>query len=110
MPVKKTTITAFYLFFSLLLAAQEATGVQSEIRKMSRETDPVKSVAMKNRIIKEFKLDTVKDSETIDLLNGNVAVAFAMKKNYAEFDKYISLIRNFQPMHPVCIRSADRIE
>lgn len=82
------------LFNSLLLTAQEATGIQSEIRKMSKETDPAKCVVMKNRIIQDYKLDSLKDSETLDMLNGNVAVAFARKKNYPEFEKYIGLIKN----------------
>jgi peroxiredoxin len=94
MHLKSIIITAFYLLTSLLLDAQEVTGLQSAIREMSMEKDPLKSVIIKNRIIKDFKLDSLKDSETIDLLNGNIAVAFAMKKDYIEFEKYISLIRN----------------
>ena len=85
---------AILLFTGLMLSAQEATGIQSAMRAMSKETDPHKSVGIKNRIINDFKLDSIKDSETIDLLNGNVAIAFAMKKDYAEFTNYIGLIKN----------------
>jgi len=91
---KKIAITLFYLFVSMLLAAQESTGIQSEIRNMGKEKDPYKSISIRNRIIKDYRLDTLKDSETLDLLNGTVAVAFVLKKNYPEFEKYISLIRN----------------
>ncbi|MDD4645304.1 MAG: TlpA disulfide reductase family protein [Bacteroidales bacterium] len=94
MNLRIIAIAACYLIANLPLSAQEITGVQSEIRKMSKETDPFQSVVTKNRIIKDYKLDSLKDSETIDLLNGNVAIAFVKKKNYPEFEKYISLIRN----------------
>ncbi len=94
MYLKKTILTVLYLCTSLLLSAQEVTGIQSDIRKMSKEKDPYKSVMIRDRIISDYKLDSKKDSETIDLLNGNIAIAFAMKKNYPEFEKYISLIKN----------------
>jgi len=94
MHIKTIIITTFYLFTSIVLTTQEVTGIQADIRRMSKETDPHKSVIIKNRIINDYKLDSLKDSETIDLLNGNIAVAFAMKKNYKEFEKYIGLIKN----------------
>ncbi len=102
-------ITAFYLFTSLSLTAQEATGIQSAIREMSKETDPYKSVNIKNRIINDYKLDSLKDSETIDLLKGNIAVAFALKKNYIEFEKQISLIKNKFNQTSICSLAADEL-
>ena len=94
MHIKKITIAVFYLFTSLLLTAQEATGIQSAIRAMSKETDPYKSIVIMNRIINDYKLDSLNDSEILDLLNGNIAVAFARKKSFTEFNKYIGLIKN----------------
>jgi peroxiredoxin len=94
MQMKRIAFAAIFLVTSLLLSAQESTGIQSAIREMSKEKDPDKSILIKNRIINEYKLDSLKDSEIIDLLNGNVALSFAMKKKYPEFEKHISLIKN----------------
>jgi peroxiredoxin len=94
MQLKQIILTVIYLSASLFLNAQEVTGLQSEIRRMSRETDPYKSVTIMDQMIRDHKLDSLKDSETIDLLKGNVAIAFVLKKNYPEFEKYIGLIKN----------------
>lgn len=94
MHFKKIIITAIYLFTSLVLNAQEATGIQAEIRKMSKETDPGQCVYMRNQFIQGYKLDSLKDSETIDLLNGMVAIAYAKRKQYQEFEKFIGFIKN----------------
>ena len=94
MYLKNIFITILYLFTGLFLAAQEVTGIQADIRAMSKETDPAKIIVMKEEIIDEYALDSLKDSETIDLLNGTIAVAFAMQKNYREYEKYIDLIKD----------------
>jgi peroxiredoxin len=94
MPLKRFIAILFILFPGLFLSAQEVTGIQADIRKMSKETDPVKTEEIRNQIIRDYKLDNVKDAETIDMLNGSVAIAFVMKKNYPAFEKYISLIKN----------------
>lgn len=82
------------LFFCAFLSAQELTKMQVDIRKMNKELDPLKSIMIKDQIIKDYKLDSLNDIETIDLLNGTVAIAFVRKKNFSEFEKYISLIQN----------------
>lgn len=94
MLLKKVIAVSVFLFTGLFPDAQEVTGIQADIRRMSKEEDPKKSLNLRNQIIREYKLDSLKDAETIDMLNGNVAVAFAMKKNYPEFEKYINRIKN----------------
>ncbi|UGU15474.1 TlpA family protein disulfide reductase [Sinomicrobium kalidii] len=94
MNLKKVIIAISCLFAGTFLTAQEVTGIQADIRAMTKETDPEKAIVIKDRIIKEYDLDTLKDSETMDMLNGNVALAFVMKKNYKEFEKYIGKIKN----------------
>lgn len=94
MHLKKITFVVFSAFSTLLLSAQEVTGLHADIRKMTKETDPLKAIVIKNEIIKNYKIDTLKDSETSDLLNGIIAVAFAEKKEYAQLEKYIALIHN----------------
>ncbi len=94
MHLKKIIITSIYLLTSIVLNAQEATGIQAEIRKMSKEADPGQCVYMRNQFIQGYKLDSLKDSETIDLLNGTVAIAYAKRKQYQEFEKFIGFIKN----------------
>lgn len=86
--------SSFFLFIGLFISAQEVTGVQADIRELTKEKDPSLSVAKRNQIIEEYNLDTEKDSETIDILNGTVAIAYVLKKDYKDFEKYIGLINN----------------
>jgi thiol-disulfide isomerase/thioredoxin len=74
--------------------AQEMSALDSAIQHLSKEKDPQKTVLMMNRIIKDFRLDKNKDAETFDLLYGTAAINFAMHRNYAQFEKYMGLIRN----------------
>lgn len=91
---KKLLINSIFILSSFILFAQELNELQVQIREMSKETDPIKSIAIRDQIIKDFKLERVKDAETFDMLNGNIALAFAMKGNYTEIDKYIDQIQN----------------
>ena len=94
MYLKKPAITFLFILASFLVFSQEATGIVADVREMSKETDPLKCIRIKERIIKDYKLDSLKDAETIDMLNGTVAIAFVMKKQYREFTEYIGLIKN----------------
>ncbi len=91
---KKLLASAFFFIMSFIIGAQEVSRLQTDLRTMSKESDPLKSIEMKDQIMKEHQLDKTKDAETIDMLNGNIALAFGMKKNYQEFEKYINLIKN----------------
>jgi thiol-disulfide isomerase/thioredoxin len=79
--------------FSLSLRAQQNT-LGAQVQAMTQEKDPYKSVVLLNKIIADNKLDSVKDAETIDILKGNVAVAFLRKKQFAEFKKYVNAMKN----------------
>ena len=94
MYMKRVTLISFFLFASILVNAQEVTGIHADIRKMSKETDPSKSIIIRDQIIKDYNLNSLKDAETIDLLNGIVGIAFVRVKNYEGFEKYIDLIQN----------------
>ncbi len=74
--------------------AQEVSALDSAIQQMAKEKNPQQSVVMMNRIIEKFKLDKVKDAETMDVLYGTAAVNFALNHQYSKFEKYIGLIRN----------------
>lgn len=93
--LSKRVVSIFlFLCTGLFTAAQEVTGIQAEIRSMSKEPDPEKSIILMNKIISDYRLDSLKDVETIDMLHGTVAIAFVMKKNYTQFEKYIQRIKN----------------
>lgn len=91
---KKTIALLFFVLTSLFLTAQELTGIQADIRSLTQEKDPLKSEVIRKQIIRDYKLDSLKDSETIDILNGSVAIAFVMNKDYPKFNYYIGLIKN----------------
>jgi thiol-disulfide isomerase/thioredoxin len=92
--MRKYIVLALMLTSVLSASAQEISQIQLDIREMIKETDPLKSIAIKEQIISKYKLDKVKDAETIDLLNGNVAIAFLKNKQYQAFESYIDLIEN----------------
>lgn len=87
-------LAAIFLWPGLSSFAQEESGLDSAIHRLSEEKDPQKTVLLMNGIIKEHRLDKNKDAETLDVLYGTAAVNFAMNHNYSQFEKYIGLIRN----------------
>ena len=80
--------------FSLLVSAQQPGTLMDQMKGMTKEHDPEKSIVLMNRIITDNKLDTVKDAETIDVLKGNVAMAFLRDHQYNAFKKYIGEMKN----------------
>jgi thiol-disulfide isomerase/thioredoxin len=91
----KTYIVLSLILTSILTAsAQEISNIQLDIREMIKETNPGKSIALKEQIISKYKLEQGKDAEIIDLLNGNVAIAYLKNRKYIEFESYIDKIEN----------------
>jgi peroxiredoxin len=87
----------FILFFTAMglgSFAQEVSGLDTAIIRLTKEKDPQRSVSMMDSIVQLYGLHRPEDAETLDMLYGTVAVNFAMKGNYNQFDKYIGLIRN----------------
>lgn len=74
--------------------AQVSALLQDELKIMAKETDPEKISAMKDRIINEYHLIPGKDSEAIDILNGNLALAFLKVKQYKKFEEFVDHIKN----------------
>ena len=83
-----------FLWTGFSASAQEVSGLDSAMHRLSEEKDPQKTVVMMNQVIKDYRLDKNKDAETFDVLYGTAAVNFAMNRNYAQFEKYIGLMRN----------------
>ena len=85
---------AVFLWIGISASAQELSGLDSAMHRLTEEKDPQKTVVMMNKIIKEYKLNKNKDAETFDALYGAVAVNFAMKHQYDQYEKYIGLMHN----------------
>lgn len=90
----RTIIPAILCCFVFAAQAQQAGTLAEQLKIMSKETDPHKSVALMHSIISNNKLDSIKDAETIDVIKGNVAISFLNKGEYKEFEKYIGMMKN----------------
>lgn len=90
----RTIIPTILCCFVFAARAQEGGTLAEQLKIMSKETDPHKSVALMHSIISNNRLDTVKDAETIDVIKGNVAISFLNKGEYKEFEKYIGMMKN----------------
>lgn len=96
--LKKKTIST--LLLSLLFGlswnakAQTSQTLQSRIQLMAKETDPEKNVLSLHSIIRDYKLDTVKNAEDIDVLKGQVAISFLKAGAFLKFEVYLGSISN----------------
>jgi len=85
----KYTLLAILSFLCLSLSAQNSS-LMEQIKNMTGETDPEKSVVLMKKIIKDNNLDAIKDEETIDMLKGTVALTYLKKGEYTAFKRYIN--------------------
>lgn len=74
--------------------AQINDTLMKEIRVLNEENDPAVSKKMMENIIEKFQLKEKKDTETIDMLKGAVAMDYLAAGDYKEFDKMIGSINN----------------
>lgn len=92
--------TATKLFLSVLFwislnaNAQNYIALNKQIQEMNKVKNPNASVLEMKRIIKDFKLDSIKNAEDIDVLKGQVAISFLNANDFSKFETYISLIKN----------------
>jgi thiol-disulfide isomerase/thioredoxin len=96
--LKKKTISTLLLSMLFGLSwnaeAQTSQPLQSRIQLMAKETDPEKNVLSLHSIIRDYKLDTVKNAEDIDVLKGQVAISFLKAGAFLKFEVYIDLMSN----------------
>ncbi|MEJ5995921.1 TlpA disulfide reductase family protein [Pedobacter sp. Du54] len=90
----KNLILVFILFSHFLAGAQEVNTMSKRIQEMNKEQVPEKNVATMFSIIKEYKLDTLKNVEEIDVLKGQVALSYLNVGAFNEFENYIKRIKN----------------
>lgn len=90
----RKSILAILCCLALAAHAQQAGTLAEQMKEMAGETDPQKSIALMHGIIRDNRLDTVKDAETIDVMKGNVAMSFLHKGQYEEFERYVGSMKN----------------
>lgn len=89
-----TLLVSMFLCISLNANAQNTEALASRIKSMNKETDPEKNVVSMFSIIRDFKLDTIKNAEDVDVLKGEVALSFLHAGIFPKFEYHISLIKN----------------
>lgn len=92
---KMKAITTLVLGLLLCLGARaQNSSMSKQIQAMASEKDPKMNVLSMQRLIKDFKLDTLKNAEEIDVLKGQVALSFLKAGDMKQFESYIHQIRN----------------
>lgn len=91
----KTLLLVIIIFcISCTANAQNKETMVSRLQAMHKETDPEKNIVSMHNIIKDFKLDDVKNAEDIDVLKGEVALSYLNVNAFQKFEAYINLIKN----------------
>ena len=75
-------------------ANAQSTEMGSRIQAMNKEMDPEKNVTSMHDIIRDYKLDDIKNAEDIDVLKGTTALSFLNAGAFPKFETYIDLIKN----------------
>lgn len=94
MKVIKIGLLALLFCLSFATNAQNKETIQSRIQAMSREQLPEKNITSMQLIIKDFKLDTLKNAEYIDVLKGQVALSLLKAGRISECYAYIKKMNN----------------
>jgi hypothetical protein len=91
-------ITFFFVSIAICSAlsmqAQLSDTLMKQIKDMGKEKNPTKSQALMKKIIHDNQLQAGKDAETIDMMKGNVAMAYLESGNYTGFEKVIYSMSN----------------
>lgn len=90
----KTLIISLLICIGIQTNAQRAATLNKRIQAMDIEKNPQKNVTAMHKIIREFKLDNLRNADEIDMLKGNVALSFLKAGFYARFEAHINTIKN----------------
>lgn len=90
----KILLLSIALSWVICANAQNSDSLMQEVRLMAKETDPAVSLGMMKGMIEKYHLREAKDSETLDMLKGIVAMDYLEAGKYKEFDKMIASIQN----------------
>lgn len=87
-------ILAVFFALSSTLFGQNQGGINADLREMNKLDDPAKAVMLKQQIIKKYSLDSTKNAEIFDIINGSVAMVYARNNDHNNFDHYTGLMKN----------------
>ncbi len=79
---------------SLNVEGQTPGKLNAELRALTKENDPSRAIRMKEQIVRKHSIDSTKDSETFDIINGSIALVYARNHEAKGFEHYISLMKN----------------
>lgn len=90
----KVLVLSFLFVFSVSIRAQDKKKFVKDFTGIIKENNPHKIVAGMSQLIKNYKLDTLRHAEEIDIMKGSVAIAFLKQNDFKNFEHYLSLIKN----------------
>jgi len=90
----KILLFCFLTAFSIGMKAQKKKSFDNDYNMVIRENDPDKIIMGMAKLIKKYKLDTLKHEEGFDVFNGSVAIAYLKKDDFKNFERYIGKIKN----------------
>ncbi|MDN5285001.1 MAG: hypothetical protein JWR38_1275 [Mucilaginibacter sp.] len=90
----RTLLVIMIFCVSSTANAQNKVSMVNRLQAMHKEADPEKNVVSMQSIIKDFKLDNLKNAEDIDVLKGELALSYLDVNAFQKFESYISLIKN----------------
>jgi Peroxiredoxin len=92
--MKKIKLFILAMLGAVAVQAQDANGIMKYVKALRDENDPVKSMAMMKKIIRENNLKEDKDAEVIDLMKGEVAMDYLQAGKYREFENCVYTMRS----------------
>lgn len=90
----KYIILVLFSFLSIIGTAQQPANLSEQIKELSKMTDPDQCAIKMQAIIRDNKIDTLKDGGTVDVLKGTVALAYLKQRQYDGFNRYIKQIKS----------------
>lgn len=90
----KILMLGLVLNLTIVANGQTENGLQKQIQQLRELENPTESRAMMYDIMRTNKLDEKKDSETIDIMKGTVAIDYLKIEDYPAFENMLASMRN----------------
>lgn len=94
MNIAKILVLGLTLSLATSVKGQVESTLQQQIQQLGELESPTESRTMMYDIIRTNKLDDQKDSETIDIMKGTVAMDYLKTGDYPAFENMLASIRN----------------
>lgn len=89
-----SALVAFLLFCFYYANAQTVTDLQKSLRALNETQPPAAAETLAKKILTDHKLNTADNSETIDMVNGTLAMVFIRNGDRDGFERYMEKISN----------------